>query len=336
MNFKSAIIPNLEPRFQEPEGWRWHSFKRNEREIRFGSVFPKDKVPDAVVIGLGGLSEFAEKYFEIAHWCLEHNLAFWIMDWYGQGRSGRYLDNPHKRHAVDFDEDVEDLHYFYMEYVKHACVHPDVGRIPVAMLAHSMGGNIGLRFLHKYPDIFECAAFSAPMFGVKALSVIPKPLRLLATSSLNRLAGESYAYGHAEWREDSRPAPGDDLFSTDPFRGAIHNAWCLADPELQVGHVTYGWVHHAAQSCDYIQRVKFLKSIQTHCLIGMAGDEHFVDNAAVQHGAKTLENAKLIEYPKAKHELLMEKNEIRDDFLNHFYILIKENIIERPEALKPF
>ena len=68
--------PDLEERFLEPEGWRWHSFTRptqsGGRKIRFGSVFPKDSVPDAVVVCLPGLSEFSEKYYEMSREEIQH------------------------------------------------------------------------------------------------------------------------------------------------------------------------------------------------------------------------------------------------------------------------
>ena len=180
--------PDLEERFLEPEGWRWHSFTRptqsGGRKIRFGSVFPKDSVPDAVVVCLPGLSEFSEKYYETARTLLDKNIAFWTLDWFGQGGSDRYLKNRQKRHAVSFDEDVEDLRYFITEYVKHACVHPDVGRIPMAMLSHSMGETIGLTYHHNSPDMFKCSAVIALFLWLQAGKSIPAYASLSLRCSL--------------------------------------------------------------------------------------------------------------------------------------------------------
>lgn len=334
MNSTTSTPPKLEERFTEPKGWRWHQFTRNNRTIRFGSVFPEDNIPDAVVVCLPGLSEFSEKYFEIARTCLDKNLAFWVLDWMGQGRSGRYLENPHKRHAHSFQEDVDDLHYFVMEYIKHSSVHPDKGRIPLAMLAHSMGANIGMRYLQQHPDRFECAAFTAPMFGIKAFSAIPAPLHLVATSVCQFFADKRYVPGDGDWRK--RDDENQNKFSNDEVRREIHDAWCNADPSLQVGHVTFGWVHRAASSCFALQSPKLLKSIHTHCLIAKADHEDFVDNNAISKVSKKLSNAQLVEYPDAAHEILMEKDNIRDDFFDSFYKLIKEHIIDVPETLKPF
>lgn len=85
-------LPDLEDRFLPPAEWRWHIFKNAKgRTLRFGSVFPENKVPEAVVIGLQGLGEFNEKYFELAHDLVKRGIAFWMMDWQGQGKSERHL-----------------------------------------------------------------------------------------------------------------------------------------------------------------------------------------------------------------------------------------------------
>lgn len=323
---------NLDTRFQMPQGWRWHSFQRNGRKIRFGSVFPQDSIPDAVVVCVQGVREFSEKYFEVARWCNEQNLAFWIMDWVGQGKSTRYFDAPEKRHGVCFDEDVLDLHYFILEYIKHSSVHPDKGRIPMAMLAHSMGANIGLRFLHRYPEIFECAAFSAPMIGIKVFEKVPQKFALCATSLCNLLLSKKHVPGGDGWDNRTEHA----RLSFDEERSQIDNIWCEHDPDLRCGDVTYGWLHEAQKSCMVVQNPSFHSEIITPCFFGIPEHEDLVDNKITQKVIGNIKDAKCVDYPGSAHEILMEKDEIRNDYLNNFYKLIKETIIDRPETLKPF
>lgn len=333
---ENPLPPALEPRFLPPPGWRWHSFTRGGRTIRFGSAFPKDAVPKAVVVCLPGLSEFCEKYFETAHNLLAQDMAFWVLDWAGQGKSTRYLENPHKRHSAGFEEDADDLHALVTGYIKPSSVHTDKGRIPLAMLAHSMGAHIGLRYLMRYPGMFECAAMSAPMFGLKVFENTPSWLALAATSFYNRRKGEDYVEGESDWTPDSRANPGNDDFSSDPVRGAVHNAWCLADPALQVGRITYGWLHEAVKSCRALENRRALKSVSTPCLIATAGRETLVDNRKSRRIARILPHAKLLELPDSRHEILMECDEIRKIFFSAFHQLIKESIIDRPQSLKPF
>ncbi len=333
-------VPDLEPRFLQPEGWRWHIFtrqsKRGPRKIRFGSVFPKGSVPDTIVVCLPGLSEFGEKYYEVAQDCLNKNLAFWVIDWMGQGRSGRYFEDlPQRRHAYSFDDDLDDLEYFIRDYVVHSSVHPDVGRIPMAMLAHSMGGHIGLRYLAQYPERFTCAAISAPMLDIMALPRLPLIINAFLTGALRMFNSRGYVPGGGDWSADMRPKTGISVFSSDPEREQIHNAWCAADPALQIGSVTYGWLYSAVKSCLRVQGLEN-NAIKTPCLIATAGLDSIVGNAAIERFAARIERCRHECLVDSQHEILMERDEIRNDFLDKFYALVQEKVIEQPETLKPF
>jgi lysophospholipase len=332
---QTRALPDLEPRFQQPEGWRWHHFTNPMgRKLRFGTVSPKSRIPDAVVVCLPGLSEFAEKYFETAHDLLDRNLAFWVLDWQGQGHSDRHLKNPHKRHSAGFDEDIEDLHYFIMEYVKHASVHPDVGRIPLVMLGHSMGGNIGLRYLIDHPDIFACAAFSAPMTGIAATRALPISVAVDVSTLLRECFNMLYVFGGKNWSPHERDTLSARLFSSDPARAAVHNAWCQADPALQVGNVTFGWVNHALRSCAALQHAMSKNPVKIPCLIGLAERDTLVDNAATRKMAARMPGVEILELRGALHEILMERDDIRGKFLLAFENMLVNNNVR--EKLKPF
>lgn len=332
---KTRTPEGLEERFTRPDGFRFGSFEREGRKIRYGTAFPKDSLPDAVIVCLPGLSEPIEKYYETARDLLNQNFAVWIIDWMGQGGSGRYLDNPHKRHSVNFDEDVKDLHHLISEYVIHSSVIPDRGRIPMAMLSHSLGGNIGMRYLQDHDNIFECAGFSGPFYGIPGVSNLPDPVLLPLARVFKEIAGGKYAKGQKDWLPETRPHnPGEGQFSSDPVRDTLHTKWLDANPELQIGGVTYGWVYEALISCRKIR--KSAPDIQTPSIIGLAGLDSIVHNGAIRKVHGLLPNAKLLEFQDAQHEIMMEKDHIRNEFFKEFYSLIRENILEKPETLKPF
>lgn len=330
------ILPNIEERFLPPKNWRWHQFKNpNGKKIRFGSCAPEGNIPDAVVIVLQGLSECVEKYFELANDLRDRNYSFWMIDWQGQGKSDRHLPNLQKRHSNGFEEDIADLDFFIDQYVKHSAVHPDVGRIPLVMLGHSMGANIGLRYLLEKPDVFEAAGFSAPMFDIMATKSMPSWLVKLASSGLYHFFNKSYApKGGADWTPAMRDAPEKDIFSTDPVRKNIHNIWFQHNPELQVGNITSGWLHHAIKSCQYLQKKADLESIEIPCLFGLAENEDIVDNDVARKIAARVEGSQTLELKGSKHEILMETDPIRNEFLNAFDKMLKDNNIK--EKLKRF
>lgn len=319
-----------------PAGWRWHSFDNPKgRRIRFGTAAPAHGIPDAIVIGLQGLGEFTEKYFETANDLISRNLSFWMMDWQGQGQSHRPLKDPHKRHSDGFDADVSDLHYFIMEYVKHSAVHPDVGRIPLVFLGHSMGANIGLHYLKQYPDLVACAAFTAPLVKIRATRFLPDWAALGLTGTLAELMDQTYLeWGGKQWSPAMREGRRSDIHSSDPARKAVHNAWCLHDPALQVGNITYVWLHEAHLACARLRKKGYLESIETPCLFALAGQEALVDNDTARKALSAMPHAVITDLPEAKHEILMERDDIRDAFFKSFAELLAVNNIK--EKLKPF
>lgn len=335
-------IETLEPRFREPENWRWHVISKSaDRKIRVGSVFPdaikhNGKRPEAMIVCLPGLSEFGEKYFELAHWALSKNMAFSVIDWVGQGLSSRYLKNPHKRHSTNFDEDINDLDLWIKQYVLRSAVVTDEGRLPMVMLAHSMGGNIGIRYLQKHPDVFDYAAFSAPMLGIKALSCMPVSFAKLITHFFKKKKGEDYVPGGSDWALQPDVSSPLSILTSDAKRGTINNIYSQHNEGLRIGNVTYQWIYDALQSCLLARGRKALKSIKVPVLLSYATQETLISNTHIKRAAKIIPHVKSFEIKGSKHEILMERDEIRDQFINAFYSGIQEHIISSSQNLKRF
>lgn len=313
----------LAPQFCEPEGWQWATVTLPGYSLRYGYVSPAgDAMPGKVVVALPGLSEFCEKYFELAHDCLAQGYGFLVLDWRGQGKSSRYLDNPNKRHSQGFDKDAQDL----------KAVLADSPFSPAAqdfyMMAHSMGGNIGLRFLEDVPGVFKGAAFSAPLVGLHAFAHVPDFLASSLAAGLDRLMPRAYAPLGGDWDPFSRDYQNDIFFSSDKQRAKVHNYWMRKDKALQIGHITNQWLYDAHQSCHHIQHDFSVEALNLPCLFFTAGHEKFVDNAKAHALAARAPMARLTDFPDARHEIWMEKDGIRSEFLQPFYSLVNNNALD--------
>ncbi len=306
----------LEPRFQCPESWQWQWLARDGYTLRYGFASLPDTRPKGVIIFLPGLSEFCEKYFELAHEALSRGYGFLVLDWHGQGLSSRYLKNPHKRHSKDFALECDDL----------AAVLEDCPLIEAStllfMLAHSMGGHIGLRFLLNHPHNIKAAGFSAPMVGVHALASLNDKIASAATHALASLCSTCYAPMGGNWTAHTRELSSHAVFSQDPERAKIHNYWMLLNPALQVGHVTNQWLRDAHASCLQLRKDMVQRPLDIPCVFGVAGHENFVDSAAIRTLAHALPQADIIELSSARHEIFMELDLIRNQLLDPFYALL--------------
>ncbi|MEM6780710.1 MAG: alpha/beta hydrolase [Pseudomonadota bacterium] len=310
---------NLEDRFKAPEGWETGDFKNDQtsHKLHYGYVLSKNAKGTVVV--LSGLSEFSEKYYETTNDLLKRNLNVFTMDWHGQGRSDRAIPNTQKRHSEGFEKDIENLDGFIKNIVLQN------SEAPLILIAHSMGANIGMRYAIQNPDTFQAIAFSAPMFGIKALKHIPD---WLASLKLWLLAPyhKSYVFGGHDWDERKQSSAQNDIFSSDTVRKKIHNQWSLHDTELQIGSPTFGWIKAALRSCKILKDYDFT-SFKTPLLIALARQERLVDNDKTSAIFSRMPNASVIKLDNSKHEILMETDEIRNQFWDAFDKMLAENKI---------
>ncbi len=325
-------------RFSQPENWRWHHFKSaTGHKIRFGSVFPKDKIPEAVVVCLPGFREFGEKYFELAHDMLSRNIGLWVIDWAGQGQSDRLLSDPFKVHSLGIEKNVQDLTQFLNDYVKPAAVHPDVGRLPVFLVGHSMGAHIGLRFLHEYSgNLVRGAAFSAPLVAIRQFAPYPAFMTKLVSCFI-RVSSERYIPGGEKMAELAREAtPGTGFYSSDAERDNLHRSWFTHQEKLRVNGPTYGWLAETLKSCLCLQKKSYLRKIELPVLVATAGKDFIVSSKATKKLVSRLPQGELLELPEAQHEILMERDEIRNQFLAKFDEFIHRTVLSREDRLKKF
>lgn len=325
----------LDACFLEPSDWIWAEHERENRKIRYGYVYPTQKnaninegqAPQCLIICLQGLSEFCEKYFELAHWALNNNFGFFTFDWMGQGRSTRYLpDTPHKRHSNTFQEDLIDLKNL-ITTAKKTLPEDIRQKTPLILLGHSTGANLGLRFLEQDNNkIFDFAGFSSPLLGIDGVDKLPVSLAHSLSGFLKTLFPKSYVFGGCDWSESIRTNNKKNVFSSDELRRTIHNYWCKKDPSLQVGSPTFTWLHDAMSSIKYLQNIHHLKNITSPCFFGLAQNDKIVSNTLALKAIEKMPNAHHVILQGAMHEILMEKDCIRSVFLDYIKKSIDKHI----------
>lgn len=299
-------LPDLEERFLPPPNWEVKSFTNPEtgHDIYYRTALVENAT--ATIICLPGLSEYGEKYIETARFFNQHNYNVFVIDWVYQGFSTRLKENRHKRHSDGYNSDISDLHYLITEKTNN--------NSPIFFLAHSMGAHISLRYAAKHPNTIKAIATSAPMVNIKAAKYIGG-LAYPIISALKPIHNK-YVLGGKDWHEKNRLLKNKNIFTNDPIREEVHNAWCIKNPDLQIGNPTYKWLIESLKSICILKDTKTLQKITCPVLLTCAGQEKLVDNDAILRAAKYLPDDKLIYIEHAKHEILMEKDDIRNQFLN--------------------
>ncbi len=274
--------------------------------------WPPAAAPRATILILHGRTEFNEKYEETAGDLVARGFDVWSFDWRGQGLSSRLLDDRQKGHVDDYDVLVEDLRAV-IDHVRRI-EGAGGGQRPLVLLAHSMGGLVATRYLVTGATDAAAAILSAPLLGIG-----PGPFPTWLVKVLARLAvwfgqGDGFAVTQRPWR------PGVDSFeknvvTTDRDRHAVHQAWFRDTPELVLGGVTWGWLDETIRTCETLFAPGAADRVAVPVLFGKAADDVVVSRSAIGRMAGLVPGARIETYARARHELLMERDEVRDAFL---------------------
>ena len=251
-----------------------------------------------------GRTEFCEKYGPVAGVLTAAGLGVLAIDWRGQGLSDRLHADPGLGHVAGFADYQLDV----------AALTDHAGALglprPWTLLAHSMGGAIGLAALHEGLDVPR-AAFSAPMWGI-GMTTRLRPVAW-AVSWAARRAGQGARYAPGRG-----PAAAETLmFETNPLTADRDwYDWMTrqtdAHPDLALGGPSLGWLIEALGAT---RRLRALAPPDVPALIGVGTEESIVDVAAIQALARDWPGADLRSYEGARHELMMEAPGTREAFL---------------------
>ncbi len=288
-------------------------------------ILPAHDTHGTVVL-IGGRTEFIEKYFEVVSELLARGLSVVTFDWRGQGLSTRALPEATKGHVRDFSEFDADLHAVMTRIVQEHGTKPYYG------LAHSMGGNVLLRYLHDYPHEFDRAVLTAPMLAVKTAPYPQWFARAMATCSTAAGQHNSFVFGGA--KQDPHAQTFETNGVTSDEKRFQRFMTCLkAEPRLALGAPTFGWLEAAYRSMELVASEEFAQGIETPVLlIGAAHDQLVVPGADLTLITRIKRGMYVM--LKAEHEIMMERDEIRLAFWACFDPFLGVSATQRAAAPK--
>ncbi|MCP4747863.1 MAG: alpha/beta hydrolase [Desulfobacteraceae bacterium] len=287
--------------------------------LRYGFWPRRDAFKTGVMVLLGGRSEYTEKYFETIDDLCSRGYDVFSFDWRGQGLSSRIIPDSTKGHVQTFEHYIRDLDDFLK-----AVVYPHSDS-RVYILAHSMGGHITLRFLENYSHQVKKAVLLAPMINI---STFPLPQIAIYNFSKNMVR-----LGHAHrivigsgidtsiLHDFSR-----NRLTSDMKRYKRNLQYVKYDQRLLIKGVTFGWFKAAFDSISLMEQKDFGRHIRIPVLICQAGQDRVVCNKSLNRFVRKLPNHVLVTIKEAKHEILQERDNLRNRFWCEFDNFMDEKI----------
>ena len=317
----APLLNAIDPRIvTPPPGLEFDNFKNADgASIRHAMVPPAagkmiNGKPVGVAVVVTGFRESIERYFELMRDLSERGYAVHAMDWRGQGGSQRYNpDLPQRPNAQGYENDVADLSQFVTEVIKPKQRYGQDA--PVTLFAHSMGGNLALRYLHEHQDQMDAAVITAPMMQIRTGWMPPWAARQISKIAEYFGAGDRYLPGTGDWHERELKNL-QRINCNREIRQNLQTLFYRDMPENRMGGPTFAWLREAFRSIAIVRDPKFLSEIRTPIFLATAGRDKLVSTSATHKAAKHLPNVQVEHFKDGLHSLWMEHDSIRDRLWN--------------------
>ncbi|WP_425098623.1 alpha/beta hydrolase [Tropicibacter sp. S64] len=258
--------------------------------------YPANGTERGTVLLFPGRTEYVEKYGRTAAALAVAGYHTLAIDWRGQGLADRMLDDRRTGHVHVFEDYQKDV-----AAILHVAAELHLPQ-PMHVIGHSMGGCIGLRAVMDGLPVAS-AVFTGPMWGIR----IAEPLRpaAWALSWSSRQVGLSHHYTPGTGIDSyvaSAPFE-DNLLTTDPEMWDYMRRQVLAQPELQLGGPSLGWLHESLRETRMLAR---RPSPTLPCLTFLGTNERIVDVPRIRERMAHWPGGKLVMVENGEHEVLME------------------------------
>jgi len=280
--------------------------------------------PRGTVVLSPGRTEPIEKYFELVGNLLARGWCVLAHDWRGQGLSARLLPDRLKGHARAVEEFLDD-------YARLLDAFETRAPRPWVMIGHSMGAALNLLSLEAGEDRFSGALLSSPMLRIRTGKRSMWSVKLAVRWNLRHGKAGDYVL-------DDPDDPFDhtfdkDALTSDASRYEMWRQQLYACPHLAIGGPTWGWLAFALDAGERALKPKALKSVRIPTTVIQSADDDRVWKQTSKWAAKRLPRARYVEVSGAKHEIIMETDELRADFLREFEALA--DYVSPTEDLSP-
>jgi lysophospholipase len=280
-------------------------------KIRY-AAFEKENSSGALVV-LPGKTETYLKYAELFYDLQQLPLNVYAMDHRGMGFSERMLPDRLKVHVDRFEHYVEDLGTFVEQIVEAE------KQERLFVLGHSVGSLIAALYLENEPGVFQAGVLCSPFFGLRFGPVPGFLLRALARLLDCTVGHEQYAPGQKNIR---RPTFENNTITHSYERWVLWEQETVPNNEaIHFGGVTNHWLRESLAAGH--RAIRGAGKIKLPVLLLQAGEDSLVSAGAQRRFCRRANRCCRIRIREARHEILIERQEIRAQAIGHIKRFLK-------------
>lgn len=292
------IMKNEIEAYLEKKGRDDFIFTEDNRKLHY-EAYEKILSRGSVVI-LHGFTESAEKFRETAYYFLKAGYNVYCLDMEGHGKSHRTSEKVEKVEIDFFDTYADDLNLFIEKVVK-----PGTKNGKINIYSHSLGSNVALLYLMKYPYGVKKVVLSSPM--ICGNMGMPVAVAGTVAKLLCALGGKRI------------PAPGRCVFdsnaefensdATSRERFEYYHEKRKKEPLYRTSGPSFGWVKASLEARDKILSCDRFTSFCEELVIFLPEEDKQLLHSYTKDFAEK-NDIKIKEVKDSKHEIFMSSNEV--------------------------
>ncbi|MDX5403774.1 MAG: alpha/beta hydrolase [Rhodobacterales bacterium] len=265
-----------------------------------------------------GRTEYIEKYGRAAADLAARGYDTLTIDWRGQGLADRLLTDRRVGHVGRFTDYQKDV-----AAMVAAADALDVPR-PLFLLAHSMGGCIGLRALMEGVPVAACA-FTGPMWGIQMASATRPAAWALSWSAPRLGFGHHLAPGTKPETYVLAEPFDDNTLTRDRDMYLYMQRQLTTHPDLSLGGPSLRWLNEALVEMAHLSR---RPPPSQPCLTFLGTQERIVCPERIEARMAGWHGGQLREVQGGEHEVMMDTPATRAMVFNG----VAAHFAENPEG----
>jgi len=267
------------------------------------------------LIILPGRTEPTKKYAELVFDLSHLDMDFFLWDPRGQGYSDRLVSDPQKGYVESYKDYLTDFDLFMKENISNRYDQ-------VFILAHSMGGAIGLRYAQLNPGAIDKLVLSSPMLEIKTNGIPEGPT--LALMRVLKAIGKKRDYVPGGGPLATSVPFSENRVTSSKERYEMARRIEAVEPELLMGSSTNNWLLEAIKMTRKIYRQR-QKLAGTPLLIFQAAKDEFSKDKRQKNLCLQAARCQFERLENSKHEIFQESNQIRNKVMR-----LTEEFLVRP------
>lgn len=289
-----------------PADWQWHTFTPEAGvNLRTGSVDAENAKGTIVFVpGFTGTIEMSMATISKLH---QSGFRVAAIEYRGQGKSYRPLNNPEKGYVKDFDLLANDVAK-YARYVQR-------DNEPLFFFSISKGGHITLRMAAAKGVDVTAFALVVPMVKINTGAFDYNFIKHFSFA-LNAVGlGDMYAPGQAQWPPLPLVFGEANGCNSNPETAQLQSAMFALDETLRTRGTTIKWLKEATQSTALLLSDGYMDALTQPVKLFTAGDDSLVDSEVATRFCGSLNNCEVTHFPDAKHCINRENKDRMNEII---------------------